>query len=221
MIDQLRIGNLYSYDNYEASVKERTITDAKKKSIKETVPFSNVTHDFSAINGEVYWEEKTLEYVFEITAATPEELEDKKIAFKSWVMNVMSEELHDPFISGYHFIATYDDISVDDSEVEKSTIAVTFTAYPYMIANDVKLYRTTLVANEEVTVTVHNESSHRITPSLNSDVAFKLTMGESVYGLSAGETTDDALKFPVGMTTLKLEAETNGTVEISFYEEVF
>jgi len=221
MIDQLRIGDKFSYDDYEASVRERTIKDAKKKSIKETVPFSNVTYDFSAINGEVYWEEKTLEYVFEISAATPEELEEKKIAFKSWVMNVMSENLYDPFVADYHFVATYDDIDVDDSEVEKSTISVTFTAYPYMIANDMKLYRAALVANEEVAVTVHNDSSHRITPTFSSDVPFVLKIDNATYGLSAGETTDDSFKFAVGVNTMTLQAEQNGTVEIYFYEEVF
>ena len=42
MIDQLIIGGL-------AKSKKKP---PKKKSIKETVPFSNVTYDFTAINGE-------------------------------------------------------------------------------------------------------------------------------------------------------------------------
>ena len=65
MIDQLIIGSKKSYDDFGASVSERTIHQPKKKTIKETVPFSNITHDFSGIDGEVYWEERKLEYIFE------------------------------------------------------------------------------------------------------------------------------------------------------------
>lgn len=220
MIDQLIIGNKASYDDFEANVKERKISAPKKKSIKETVPFSNVTYDFTAINGEIYWEERTLEYVFEITANTPEELEEKKQLFVSWVMNVMNEELHDPFIRGYHFNATYDSIDIDDSEIEKSTIKVVFTAYPYMIADTKKMHSIELA--EEVEKVIRNESSHRITPTFISDVPFLLTIGSTTYALSSGETSDPKIMFAVGANTLTVKAqETPGTLKIEFYEEVF
>ena len=221
MIDQLIIGDKASYDDFEASVRERTIRDGAKKEIRDSVPFSNVTYDFSAINGEVYWEEKELEYVFEIMADTPEELEEKKIAFKSWVMNVMGEKLYDPFIRDYHFKATFSGIDVDDSEIEKSTIVATFTAYPYMIANKAKVYEVTLEASKEIAVDVVNDSSHRITPTFSSDVEFTLKMGGSSYAIPSGETTDDSFKLAVGKNTLTVKAVKSGTLTISFFEEVF
>lgn len=221
MIDQLIIGSKSSYDDFEASVKERTINAPKKKSIKDTVPFSNITYDFTAINGEIYWEERTLEYVFEITANTPEELEEKKLLFMAWVMNVMGEKLTDPFIKGYYFIATYDDSDIDDSEVEKTTIQVTFTAYPYKIAEDVKVFAVAVVAGEEVTATIVNESSHRITPTIEAEVACSITKGDTTYTVPSGETTDDSFKLDAGENTLVFTAEESGMVNISFYEEVF
>ena len=78
MIDQIKIGDKSSYDDFSASFSNRKIGKPKKKVIKETIPFSNITYDFSAINGELYWEERELEYTFEITADTPEELEELK-----------------------------------------------------------------------------------------------------------------------------------------------
>ncbi len=221
MIDQLIIGDKASHDDFEASVRERTIKDGKKKEIKDSVPFSNVTYDFSAINGEIYWEEKELTYIFEITADTPEELEEKKIAFKSWLMNVAGAVLHDPFIRNYHFIATFSGISVDDSEFDKSTISATFTAYPYMIADRPKKYTIVLEADEEKTEMIHNDSSHRITPEFNSDVAFTVEMNGSSYAFPAGETRVDSFKLPVGAVSLTLKATESGTVNISFCEEVF
>ena len=220
MIDQLYIGNMASYDDFHATVKERIDHKPKKKSIKETVPFSNVTYDFSAINGEIYWEEKTIDYVFEIIAMTPELLEEKKTAFSAWVMNVMNEDLHDPFLLDYHFQGTFSDISFQD-EVEKTTATVTFTAYPYMISNAKRVFQYTLAAEEEITARILNNSSHRITPTFVCDVPVTVSKENHTISISAGETALDSFKLPVGASDLKIQASTAGILKIEFYEEVF
>lgn len=221
MFDQLIIGEVHSYDDFDATVAERRIIKPKKKSVKESVPYSNITHDFSAINGEIYWEETQLEYDFEIIADSAEELEEKKQPFLSWIMNVMNEELHDPFIPDYHFNATFDDIEIDDSEVEKSYITVKFTAYPYMIANEARVYTFPLTGTQ-TTVTVNNDSSHRIIPTLIADVECTVVKGSASYGLAAGSYTDEKFMFGVGKNELRIKAaSTAGTLKIQFYEEVF
>ena len=91
MLDQLIIADTGSYDKFGASIKEREIHAPKKKTIKDTVPFSNATYDFTAINGEIYWQERTMKYIFEIVENTPEELEERKMKFSNWVMNVMEQ----------------------------------------------------------------------------------------------------------------------------------
>lgn len=221
MLDQLIIGKMASYDDFGASVRERKDVKPKKKSIKETVPFSNITHDFSAINGEVYWEERSLEYVFEMIADSAEELEDMKRPFVSWIMNVMNEELHDPYIKNFHFLATYDDMEVDDSEVEKATITVKFTAYPYMICDFPKIgvYQ---IPEADNTVTITNNSSHRITPTFKTDVECIITKGNTSYGIPAGEITDDSFTFNPGINTFSVRATGDvGTLTVEFREEVF
>lgn len=222
MIDQLIIGSKHSYDDYEASVKERTIGAPAKKKIKETVPFSNTTYDFSAINGEIYWDERPLEYTLEITADTPEDLEAKKQRVMSWLMSVMGESLHDPHIKGYHFIATLDSLSIDDTDdIEKTTIKAKFSAYPYMIADAAREYPVRLSAGAAVDIIVENKSSHRLTPTLTSDVAFTVTKDDIVFSVPSGETKDDSFKLDVGNNALTLQATEDGTVNISFHEEVF
>ena len=221
LVDQLIIGKVATDDDFGASVAFRNIGNPPKKKIKKSVPFSNIVHDFSKINGQLYWEERTLEYVFEITANTPEELEEKKQLFVSWIMNVMGEELHDPFIFGYHFIATYDDIDIDDSEVEKTTITVKFTAYPYMIANTKKVYNIELEAEAEGTIVIVNDSSHRITPTLIADVPFTVTNGDTTFAIPSGTITDASFMFAVGANTVTVKAgEKAGTLKIEFFEEV-
>ena len=161
MIDQLIIGDKASFDDFEASVAFRTIGLPEKKTIKETVPFSNVTYDFSKINGELYWNERELEYVFEIVAQTPERLEDLKAAFASWVMNIHQEELHDPFIPDHHFVATFSKIKFDDEEgLNKTTATVVFASYPYKVANLPRVFERTVTGAVEMYVV--NNSSHPI-----------------------------------------------------------
>ena len=220
MIDQLIIGNVASYDIYGASMKERKIHEPAKKIIKNTVPFSNVTYDFSAINGEVYWEERVLEYVFEILADSPEELEEKKIRFKSWIMNVMNEEIHDPYILDYYFIGTFESIDADDSEIEKSTIVVTFTAYPYMLSNDKTTYTVNLTAGKKAEVNVVNNSSHRISPTITNNVSITLEIDGNSYSVNAGSREYEKIKLETGTTKISATSSSNGTLTIEFYEEV-
>lgn len=222
MLDQLIIGEKASFDDFGASVATRKISAPKKKEIKETVPFSNVTYDFSAINGEVYWEERDLQYQCEIIAPTPEDLERKKTAFSSWVMNISAEKLIDPFDPDYHYIATYSDIDyADDESLEKTTATVKFKAYPYKIANIPKVYKFSIPANTETEATILNDSSHRITPTISSDTGATLQLDNISYSVPAGETTDGTFKLKAGLNTLILNAATDCLLTVRFNEEVF
>lgn len=225
MIDQLIIGDKLSHDDFSASIALRKLNLPKKKSIKESPPFSNITYDFSAINGEVYWEERELEYVFEILADDPEQLEELKKAFASWVMNVMSQELHDPFIPDYHFLATFEDMDFEDDEgLEKTTATVIFKAYPYKISNRPIVYSFTIAASSEATSLIENKSSHRVTPTITTDNAITIIAGNSSYSLGAGTTKDERFNLAVGKNEITIQntsANSQVVVTISFDEEVF
>lgn len=224
IFDQLIIGEKASHDDFDASLKERRISAPKKKSIKETVPFSNLTYDFSAINGEVYWEERELAYVFEIIADNPEQLERKKTRFVNWVMNVMNEELHDPYDPDWHYLGTYENLEPEDDEsMEKTTITVSFMVYPYKIANALTVYSIKIPAASSVEKTIKNDSSHRITPSLYASAAMTLEIENASYAIPAGEVQDDSLKFETGSTVIKVTNQGSAacTLNIEFYEEVF
>lgn len=225
MNDQIIIGDLASYDDFGASVAQRVIGMPPKKIIKETVPFSNLTYDFSAIHGETFWEERTLKYIFEIFADDPEELEELKRAFSSWVMGVQGQELHDPHIPDFHFLATYDDIDLaDDEGLDKTTVTVTFTAYPYMVANYPKVYDVALQKSEQKTLKVLNESDHPVSLTISNDVSITLKIGDALTAtLRVGNGTYGALKLPKGLTTVVVtnsEAKV-GNVQISYREERF
>lgn len=221
--DQLIIGDVSSLE-FDASVMQRTISLPAKKEIKQTVPFSNKTYDFSAIGGEVYWEQRELEYIMEIDASCPEELSAKKTRFFNWVMNVMDEEIRDPFDPDWHYVGTFKNITPEDDEsVEKSTITVVFEVYPYKFANTPTVYVIPVPAKSEVAERIVNDSGHRLTPTLEANVEMTLLMSGASYTVPADEVTDDRFKLEKGATTLKVANQTNndGLLKIEFVREVF
>ncbi len=222
MFDQLQIGNKLSFDDFEASIKNRKIGKPAKKSIKEQIPYSNVTYDFSAIDGEIYWDERELSYVFEIIADTPELLEEKKRVFASWIMNTFEAEIRDPFIKGYYFRGTYMDMNEDDDEsVEKTTITVTFSAYPYMIADSPTAYAFLIEAGVESSVLVINNSSHRISPEIQVEVPVSIRKENTIYSISAGTSLSEPFKLEPGRNVLVITAEENCNIVFLITEEVF
>lgn len=224
-MDQLIIADKASYDDFEASVAFREIKMPKKKSIKETVPFSNVTYDFSAINGEVYWEERELKYTFEITADDPEQLEEKKSRFAAWVTAVMAQDIHDPFIPGYHFKGSYEDMDVDDDEgLDKTTLTVTFKAYPYMVADMPCVFESDPYSVEKNHFAMMNDSAHRIyaTATATAPIFMKHPDFDFKYEIN---TTPQSIELPIGAASWELSAvdasSTGSVITVTFHEEVF
>lgn len=230
-MDQLIIGDKASFDDYGASMAQRFIGMPTKKSIKETVPFSNVTYDFSAINGEVFWNERELEYVFEMMASTPEELEEMKMNFSNWVMDIIEEEIHDPFIPEYHFIGTYDDMKYEDEEgLDKTTVTVTFMAHPLKVSNTPRTYRLELepsVTNEPLSFA--SESVRNVYPTVVTDRSCTLVFYSEELNIRTSVTLDVGthilgIGIPKGCYDMYFTNNSHEDVcniEVSFYEEAF
>lgn len=219
-MDQVIIGGAGTNDLLGISLAERTYTPPKKKSVKETIPFSNKVYDFSKINGELYWEEGKVEYVFEILEDTMEGAKEKERNFLSWVMNVTEEEIKDPFIAGYHFVGTFDSVSVNDSEIEKIIVTVMFATYPYLISDQKKVYSQTV--DDKKTIEIKNNSAHPVIPDLIAEMPVSLTLGNTTFSIPKGTTTSSKIRLEPGENQVTLKnTENPGTISIEFYEEVF
>ena len=222
MIDQLTIGDKASYDDFGASLAWFNAKPPKKKSIRETIPFFNGSYDFSAINGEVYWEDRVIECIFEMLADTPEELEEKKAAFSSWVMNVMEQNIHSPFIPDYHFVGTYDDMEYEDDEgLDKTTATVTFLAYPYKLA--LRRYEFDAPWQHTNNFILLNKSNHPVWANVVIESNYT---GDSVkingkrFNTKEG-VQEFTMKLPPGIIELSADSEhSNNKITIAFTEEV-
>lgn len=224
MYDQLIIGNRASEDDFCASVMTRHIKAPAKKKITKTVPFSNITYDFTKINGQIYWEQRELEYELEMLAPGPEVLEDMKIEFSNFVMNVINEDIYDPWIQDYHFNGTFESIDFDDDESGvKTTITVVFLAYPYKIANSPKKYAETVLASASKMIYVHANTSHKIIPTITIEGDVRIVYGDVSYATSDAVVTDETFAIENGVNKFYIQntGEATCSVTISFVEEVF
>lgn len=218
--DQIYVDGVGSGDTFGATVAQRIVSQPRKKTIKESVPFSNTTYDFSGINGEVYWQERTLKYIFELIAPTAEALEAKLRPFRSWIMNIQGKELRDTYMPGYHFVATFDSMDSDESEIEKATITVTFTAQPYIISDEPMVYSVSAATNANKKITINSHSAHRIRPTITvSGAGYMVALGDhyNVYNLP---DLSELWIYP-GENQFELFASNNATVTFEFHEEVF
>ena len=220
MMDELKTKNVSSFSYFGASVRSRKIKAPAKKSIRKTVPFSSQIYDFSKIDGEIYYGEQELEYVLEMSADSAEKLEKKKMPLKNWLMNIFEENLYDPFTEEYHYKATYSSHKFDDSEDgEYTALTVVFKAYPYMISNTAKEFSFNLNSLEQKFY-IENDSSHRVYASVSTKVPVEITIGTSKYSVTG--IHEKVLPLNVGNNELKVKATAgNGTLKVSFHEEVF
>lgn len=219
MLDQIIIEGIGSLD-FDASVSKRKIEFPQKKEIKETIPYSNITYDFSRIEGEQFYEERELEYELEIVANTPEQLEAKKQNLCSWLSDVFQKRMQDPFIGGYHFVVTTKEIEVDDEEnQEKTTVRVIFNAYPYKIKNEETII-TSDYSSYIKTVTVDNHSDHTIIPEISCTTTVIITMNNNSFSLAPGAIKTSKFKLKKGRNDFQLKASQPGTLSIKFNEEV-
>jgi hypothetical protein len=167
-------------------------------------------------------------YIFEIIADSPEELEVKKSAFSGWVMNVMDENIYDPYDPDYHYVGTFEDIEFeDDDSVEKTTATVTFMVYPYKIANEATVRRINIPTYEFRDITVTLNSAHRTEAKFYAEFN---TQSSSYYiELMNGETPKKlynkatyAIELEPGENVLSFYGyKMDATLRITYNEEVF
>lgn len=216
MIKQLMINDKKSYDDFNVYIGSRKISSPKKKSIKESVPFSNKIYDFSKINGEIYWEERTLEYEFDIAELSTEEMEIAKSKLLTWLLNVHDTDIYDPYIGDYHYHGSYNSDSWDE-DFGAGTIKVSFSVYPYKISNR-NVETSVELSGEDKTITITNNSSHRVAPTIISEGSFTINIGDDSFSIGRG-TYETSFYFECGETELKING--SGTITFSYVEEVF
>lgn len=217
---EIRANGKGSYTDFNLVIKDRTISLPKKKIIKEDVPFSNGAYDFSNINGEIYWEEREIEYTFDIAEFTAEEMEKIKDKVVDWLFNIHDTDIEDDYTQNYYYHGSFDD-SRWEEDFGQGELKVVFVVYPYKFAKTLTT-ETISATTTEQTIVIDNDSSHKIIPTITTDGAVEITIGANTYSLSSGTYTSSSFLLSKGENTwiIKTTSDT-ANVNISFRKEVF
>lgn len=211
--DGIRINDLHSYHNFGLYIKLRNVGLPEKKSIRQTVPFMNGYYDFSALYGAPAWNERIIEYAFDILADTPQELEREITKILDWLCNVHDEDIFDDTLTRFHWHGSYEssDVTYDDSGMQ-AEIKVSFVVYPFKISDEATVH--TLVAGS-YTITNFGMA---VAPYVISNASVAIQIGNYVSSIPANESIHLKVDLARGDNTVIIAGE--GTVTLSFFEEV-
>lgn len=213
IIDGIRIKDLHSYRDFGLEIKYRIIGLPEKKSIRQTVPFMNGYYDFSALNGAAAWDERLIEFGFDVIGDTPQALELEVSKVLDWLCNVQDEDIFDDTLTRFHWHGSYDDCEVTyDDSGEHAEITVSFVVHPFKIADEPTEYT--------MTAGTHTIVNHGmvVAPYVLSDAAAAIQIGTYVSSIPANEEIQLEIDLARGENTIIVTGE--GSVILRYYEEV-
>ena len=225
--------NKHSFNDLGLTVlNTRVIETPSKIKITETIPFSNITYDFSSLYGGNCYTERQLEYEFLIKACNSTELEFKRMEVDQWLLSSNSKTpLIDDNIPGYYYKAECISTEFEDL-VKIGKLKAIFTAYPFKIGESYEgnnlwdsfnfeldvLQDTKFIVNGVSNVSIYNPSVIDIEPEIISSSRIEIILDDKKYTVEAGTSKDYRFKFKKGANNLTLKG--NGTIEFRFRKEV-
>lgn len=211
--DGIRINGKHSYGDFGLELKDRKIGLPKKKNIRQTVPFMNGYYEFSALNGAPAWDERIIEFYFDVINESPVELDNFVSHVLDWLGTVQDEDIYDDTVYGYHWHGSYDDakVNLDESGLQ-AEIVVYFAVHPFKIANEAKAHSLTAGTH-----TIIN-SGMAVSPYAQSDADAAIQIGNYVSSIPANEEIQLEIDLERGENIVLITGE--GTVTLSYFEEV-
>lgn len=211
--DGIRINRKHSYGDFGLYLKSRNIGLPEKKSIRETVAFMNGYYDFSALNGAPAWNERVIEYAFDVVNDTPADLDFFVSHVLDWLGVVHDVDIFDDTVYGYHWHGSYKEAKVAWDEYGlQAEITVSFVVHPFKIANEATAYSLTAGTH-----TIIN-SGMAVAPYAQSDADAAIQIGTYVSSIPANEEIQLEIDLERGENTVLITGD--GTVTLSYYEEV-
>ena len=213
MTDGVTINGKHSYEDFDLCIKRRAFNPPERQSIRETVPFMHGFYDFSTLNGEPSFTERTVSYTFDLVAESVEDLEDKRREVLDWLMNANEAVIQDDTIPDYHFLGSYDSCNISEDDFGDSLeLEVTFVCQPFQIANAMSQ---SIMAAGTHKVVVQGQT---VTPTALATAAATIQIGNLMTSVSAGVKTVLGINLEKGENIVTVT--TNGSVTLSWYEEV-
>lgn len=217
MIKQLVANGKSSYNDFGIYIKERNPSIPIKRKNNQTVPGMHGSYDFSSIYGEVIYEDRLVEYKFDITGWDVSDLDKERRRVFDWIVNINQMEIIDEYSPNYHWLGSYSEGSWTE-DAEQGLLTVKFLVYPFAISNRPIEVNFSFDSNPK-NIIIENNSSHRIIPTIITDGDINIGSKVGNISLGPGEWEVNNLYLNKGKNTFIISG--NANVCIKYYEEVF
>lgn len=212
---------------------EREAPTPKEKAITDSVPYQQGEYDFSLLDGQRYFETRTLTFKFVIFDSDYRYRSGAEHEIKRKLLPQGYQSLQDTHIPGYVWNAKCEEVSVEDSAEGSTLIAtVTFKAYPYAIAENYEgadvwddvnfdhwiFQPVKFSVNGEREVNVRNIGSRFIECSFDLDGSVKLE-SEALGTVELNQDNYQATQIVLDIGDNKIKLSGTGTIAFKFKRE--
>lgn len=129
-------GRRYGCGSADACTQDKQIGVPKKRVVREDIPYRNGSFDFSAADGELYFEDRQLVYTFGVIGSEAE-VHGQVSEIATWLYGIHDTDIWDSEIPYYHFHGSCDKVEVKYDETGLAAdVVATFSAYPFMRADN-------------------------------------------------------------------------------------
>lgn len=213
MMDGITLHGRHSWLDFDLYIKTRNIGLPARKSIRQTVPYCNGSYDYSALAGEVAYEDRAVQYTFDVTGDTPEELEANKAAVCDWLCSAQEAEIKDDICPDWRFVGSLSALSWSPEENGlQGELGVTFSCYPYKLAAVPQ--RVTLTGTGRLGIYILGAGA---AVTAVSDVDTTVSDGTVSTALKAGEEALLGFTLRHGQNTITQTG--TGTLRLTYREE--
>lgn len=234
--DGITMGGFHSYKDFDLTIESKTIGNPSKKKTLINLPFSNVQYDMSEIYGGQVYEQRELEYTFNVydkMRHSKEAMNVMKIRALNNLMKINSQvPLYDDVIPGYHFLAEIRGGPSFTEKRGKGLLTVKFDAYSFKIANEAEggdvwdtfnfildiAQLTFFTINGQRHITLINEGIGLANPIIKSSSTMVINVAGIRYTINPGETKSLDFNLINGINQMSVIG--NGTIEFIWYKEV-
>ena len=127
----ITINGINSYSDFNALLTEKEISPPEIRTTTVSVPYRDGEIDFTAFDGKVHYQSRTLVYKFELLETSKADLTEAVSNFVNWIYTIYDCDIFDDDISGWHFHGSVSKCTSKESG-NHATIEVRFRCDPYM-----------------------------------------------------------------------------------------
>lgn len=227
----ITINEKHSFKDFKLTIKNKKIGIPKKKKIKESLPYMNGSYDFTALYGEPTYDDRELEYSFNVIGENKFDLNSKKMKILEWLTEKNTFDLFDDTLPEYYFKSTIEELDFNE-QGNTGELNLKLSCYPFKICKnlegndvwDIFNFESDFAQSNkfniqyETKINLFNCSSINVVPTIVASSNFTIVKDNFEFKINPGITTDWRFYLNKGDNPLIINGV--GEIEFKFRKEV-